>query len=159
MQQMPRSMRRWGSMPAMDSPSSSMRPALGARKPQMVFTTVDLPAPLRPMRPLISPAFTSRETSRSTSMSWSYPAVTPSRSSSGSAMGAAPEVRLDHRGVLQHFARGALGDEAPGVHARGAMAEIHHDRHVVAHDEEGVALCVARADERGHGLAHHRVHR
>ena len=39
------------------------------------------------------------------------------------------------------------------------MAKLHDDGHVVAHDEEGVALRVAGPDEPRHGLAHHGVHR
>src|SRR5438105_6859643 len=158
MQQMPRSMRRCGARPAIDSPWYLMAPDFGARNPQTVRTTVDLPAPLSPMRPLTRPAWTWSETSRSTSMSWAYPAVTLSTSSISSCMAAASEIRLDHRGVLQHGARGARGDEASRVHADGAVAEVDHDRHVVDHDDERVALRVAAANEPRHRLAHHGMH-
>jgi hypothetical protein len=69
MQQMPRSISRCVAMPAIDSPWNSIVPAFGASNPQIVLTSVDLPAPFSPIRPLTCPACTASETSRSTSMS------------------------------------------------------------------------------------------
>src|SRR3982074_160819 len=62
----------------MSSPSSTTRPVLGLRKPQIAFITVDLPAPLSPIRPVIEPASTVRLSDRKTSISPTYPAVTSS---------------------------------------------------------------------------------
>ena len=39
-----------------------MLPLLGVSRPEMVFSTVDFPAPLAPIRVTTSPSFTSKET-------------------------------------------------------------------------------------------------
>jgi hypothetical protein len=49
----------------MSSPSKRIRPAAARGVPQMVISSVDLPAPLAPMRVTISPSPTSRSTPRS----------------------------------------------------------------------------------------------
>jgi hypothetical protein len=46
-----------------------MTPDLGRRKPQIVFMMVDLPAPFRPMRPVIAPSSTETLIERRMSMS------------------------------------------------------------------------------------------
>src|SRR3954454_9505546 len=47
------------------SPSSRIRSETGLWKPQRIFTSVDLPAPLSPSRPSTSPCLRLRLTSRS----------------------------------------------------------------------------------------------
>src|SRR5919199_4974308 len=49
------------------SPRSTMRPLSGFSKPQMIFISVDLPAPLSPSRPSTSPLRRFRLMSRSAS--------------------------------------------------------------------------------------------
>ena len=44
-------------------PSTTTRPLLGTRMPVSIFIVVDLPAPLGPIYPTISPSFTRNETS------------------------------------------------------------------------------------------------
>jgi len=56
-----------GGRPAIDVPPSRTRPRLGASTPAMTLSSVDLPAPLGPMTPTISPRSTSRSTPLSTS--------------------------------------------------------------------------------------------
>src|SRR4029079_334746 len=47
------------------SPRSVIRPSSGFSNPQMIFISVDLPAPLSPSRPSTSPSFRCRSISRS----------------------------------------------------------------------------------------------
>ena len=52
-----------GSVKWTSSPSIRMRPAVGGYTPQMILTSVDLPAPLSPTSATTSPAWTSSEKS------------------------------------------------------------------------------------------------
>jgi hypothetical protein len=74
-----------------------MRPALGARKPQMVFTTVDLPAPFRADEPAHPPGVHLER-----DLAQHVDVLRVARGDAvqleqRSCMAAAPEVRLDHR--------------------------------------------------------------
>jgi hypothetical protein len=66
---MPRSTSVCGAMPVMSAPSKVTVPLEGRTKPQTVFISVDLPAPFRPMRPVMRPASMRIERSRRTWMS------------------------------------------------------------------------------------------
>src|SRR6201996_3771479 len=55
---MPAAQMRCGARPVMSRPSKEIRPASGRWKPAMAANSVVLPAPLGPIRPTISPAFT-----------------------------------------------------------------------------------------------------
>src|SRR5208282_3103963 len=149
MQQMPWSMSLCVGMSASEAPRYWMVPVFGARKPHTVLITVDLPAPLSPIRPLTRPLCTSRDTSRSTSMSRSYPAVMRSSRRSVSDMARAAEIGLDHGAVLEHLASRPHRHQSPCVDTGCAMAQLHHDRHVMAHEQKGLPLCIAPPDERG----------
>ncbi|MNO05552.1 hypothetical protein D3C81_2269870 [compost metagenome] len=70
-----------GAFPEISLPAHVTLPVFGRRNPQMVFINVDLPAPFRPIRPLMWPALTDSDTLRRTSMSPMYPAVTLSMAS------------------------------------------------------------------------------
>jgi hypothetical protein len=55
-------------MPSSDPtrpPKVSARPLVGSVMRERIFSSVDFPAPLRPMIPTTSPCFTSKETSLS----------------------------------------------------------------------------------------------
>jgi len=52
----------------MSLPSKTTLPARTLRSPEMVFSVVDLPAPLAPMRVAILPSSTPKEMSRIASM-------------------------------------------------------------------------------------------
>ena len=58
----PRWLMRSGRRPVMSCPSRRTRPASGGWKPVIRSNSVDLPAPLGPMMPTISPSFTSKTT-------------------------------------------------------------------------------------------------
>src|SRR5262245_33824359 len=52
----------WGGRPAMSSPSNTIRPLVGRSTPVRQLKSVDLPAPLGPMIPRISPEGTASDT-------------------------------------------------------------------------------------------------
>ena len=58
-----------GERPLTSWPSKSTLPARGTSRPAIVFNSVDLPAPLGPMRPTTSPDPTLRFASRSAEIS------------------------------------------------------------------------------------------
>ncbi len=49
----------WTGIAEMTSPSSRISPDLGCRRPEIVFSVVDFPAPFAPIRVTISPRWTS----------------------------------------------------------------------------------------------------
>src|SRR5690606_7120845 len=171
MYQSPSSIMVCGPLPVISRPPRVMRPLLGVRKPHSAFMSVDLPAPFRPIRPLIRPAWTSSDTLRRTSMSPRYPAVTPSMESSGPDMSASlvmflllvlgvrAEIGLDHGAVVEHLLGRAVGEHLAVVHAHRTPAQLHHHRHVVAHEDEGLSVRVALANEGRHDLLHRGMHR
>ena len=59
---MPRATSLWGGTPFRSCPIKVTDPPRGWRRPEMVLSTVDFPAPLAPMRVTISPSLTSRDT-------------------------------------------------------------------------------------------------
>ena len=61
-----------------------MLPALGGKLPAMILTSVDLPAPLSPIRPTTSPGLSDRDTSLS---AWMAPKCLETPVSSRMAMG------------------------------------------------------------------------
>jgi len=61
----PRRITAWVGRPAMSRPASRMRPARGFGSPQIVISSVDLPAPLAPISVTISPGMTRIDTSES----------------------------------------------------------------------------------------------
>ncbi len=61
----PRRMMAWVGRAVMSWPSNRMRPSRARGSPQIVISSVDLPAPLAPIRVTISPGSTRSETPRS----------------------------------------------------------------------------------------------
>ena len=59
--EMPRFTISCAGTPAMSWPWKSMAPVFGFRRPEIVRSVVDLPAPFAPMSVTISPSSTSRE--------------------------------------------------------------------------------------------------
>ena len=55
----------WVGRPAISRPSRMIRPPRGRGSPQMVISSVDLPAPLAPIRVTISPGMTRIDTADS----------------------------------------------------------------------------------------------
>jgi len=62
--EIPRATISWGWRPRRDSPRKRISPPRGGTMPQTDMRVVDFPAPLAPMRVMISPSPTVRDTSR-----------------------------------------------------------------------------------------------
>src|SRR5690349_24196722 len=120
-------------------PAKRMRPALGARSPATQLKKVDLPAPLGPMRPTISPSSTVR---------------------SASATAVKPAKRLVTFSALSSMAwrRGASGarrgQSMPNLEqTAGLKAGDEHDDAAI--DDEGEAGAAAAEPGVGGGLERH----
>src|SRR5205814_6985769 len=105
---MPRRARWWVGIFNRSTPSNSARPPLAFSKPITAFMSVVLPAPLRPMRPIIEPLGTSSETSRRMRIA----AIDTLRFSALSTL--AHDVALDF-GIGERRLRRGVGDDAAVV--------------------------------------------
>src|SRR2546421_1135439 len=134
-------------------PRYSMSPAATGWMPVMAFSVVVLPAPFAPMRLTSSPSRTSNDTPLTAWMP-PYATLRPvtlsrvfaiARSSVSFVTGA--EVRLDHLLVALHVVRRAFGDLLAVVEHRHAVAQAHHQLHVVLDEQDGAAVLADAVDE------------
>src|SRR2546430_9969120 len=112
---MPRRARPWVGSGSKSRVSNRTEPRAALRSPMMVFMSVVLPAPLRPMRPVIEPGGTSSDTPRRICTA----AIDTWRFSTLST--AADDVAL-HLRIGERRLRRGVGDDAPvveGEHAPG----------------------------------------
>src|SRR5258706_11470479 len=111
----------------------SMLPLDALSSPITLFMSVVLPAPLRPMRPVIEPEGTSSETSRRMRIA----AMETLRFSILSTL--AHHVADDLR-VLQRRLRRGVRDDAAVVEGEHALREAAHHLHVVLDEQHRRAL-------------------
>src|SRR5947208_783044 len=105
-----------------------MRPLDALRRPMMLFMSVVLPAPLRPMSPVIEPGGTASETSRRICTE-SIETLSPSTLSIAASQPAhhvALHFRVGERGL-----RRPVGDDPAVVEREHPPGEAGHDLHVV----------------------------
>src|SRR5689334_18652477 len=140
---MPRRARAWLATPARSRPSKRTLPPPTLRMPITVFISVVLPAPLRPMRPIIEPGGTSSDTSRRIRV----PPIETSRCSTLSTL--AHHVALDV-GIGERDLRRGVGDDAAVVERQHALREAGNDLHVVLDEEHGGALGAHRLEHHLH---------
>src|SRR6266705_810525 len=119
----------------MGRPSNRISPVRTRVMPQMLRTSVVLPAPLGPSSPTTPPPGTASDTLRSTSMR-PYPAVRPRISS---MTGPPSEIGFDDECVFLHFGRASLRYLFTVVENVNDLREVHDDPHVVLDDQEGHA--------------------
>src|ERR1700742_5205948 len=136
----------------MSSPFQEMVPAVGRTSPEMVLSVVVLPAPLPPIRATISPMSTLNEMPFSTSI-WPYDTW---RSSILSMAMPPAEIGLDDLRIALNVRRRALGDFLAEVEHRDAVADSHHQPHVVLDQQNRDAAALERSDgvEKRHALRH-----
>src|SRR3954471_15321967 len=128
---MPMRARAWLATPARSVSPKRMLPPLGLRMPMMVFMSVVLPAPLRPMRPIIDPVGSSSDTPRR--MCTAAMETLRSSTLSTSALQAltlAHHVPL-HVGIGQRDRRRRVGDDAAVIEGEHSLGEAAHHLHVV----------------------------
>src|SRR5512145_2611802 len=123
--------------------SKAMPPLAALRMPMMVFMSVVLPAPLRPMSPVIEPGVSSIETSRRICVP-AMDTLTRSTLSTG-ACDVALHLRIAERGL-----RRRVGDDAAVVEGEHALREAAHDLHVVLDEEHGCTLGAHRLEHHLH---------
>src|SRR4051812_32699037 len=124
---MPMRARVWVGAFVRSMPSKSTAPA-GRKRPMTVFISVVLPAPLRPIRPIIAPSGTSSETSRRMRIAPIDTLTLPTLSTR------AHHVTLDLRVGERRLGRG-VGDDAAVVEGEHALREAAHHLHVVLDEE------------------------
>src|SRR5512134_4044665 len=107
-----------------------MLPDAGRRSPASAFSVVDLPAPLAPINVTSSPCATVRSIPFT---AWMPPYATRSPLTSSKR---ASQVGLDHRRVALHGGRVAFGNLHAVVEHRHAVAQSHHEFHVVLDEEQ-----------------------
>src|SRR6185312_676261 len=137
--------RAWAAAEALVTsiPSKTMRPSLGRRSPAMQLKKVDLPAPLGPMRPTISPLSTWRS-APATALKLPNALATFSALSSMTASPTPAEARRDAlMPQLQKPARLEAGDQ----HDDAAIDDISEAR--AAATEPGVGRGLQRDEDHG----------
>src|SRR4051812_4291877 len=132
---MPMRARAWLGTPARSVSPKRMLPPLGLRMPMMVFMSVVLPAPLRPMRPIMDPVGSSSDTPRrmctasmDTLRSWTL------STSALQALTLAHHVPL-YIGIGQHDRGRRVGDDAAIVEGDDPLGEAAHHLHVMLDEE------------------------
>src|SRR3954470_22588062 len=126
-------------------PSSRTSPANAGSSPMIVFSIVDLPAPLRPSKATTSPAATSSCTSNRT-CARPYPPLTCCISSIA-------KVHLAHSWIVACCSRRPAGYDFSTMEHEHTVCEAEHRFHVMLGKQHG-DLFVAR--QRGNE-AHERV--
>src|SRR5205809_718266 len=116
----------------MSAPSSDTRPPRAGNRPMIVFNSVVLPTPLRPMRHTTLFAGTVRSTPHSTCDS-PYAASTPSTVS----MRLLPlsEVDLEHARIGLHLVDRSLAQHGALMKDRHLAGDLAHELHVVLDDQ------------------------
>src|SRR6185503_17795120 len=123
-------------------PSKRTEPRPALSKPITVFMTVVLPAPLRPMRPVMDPAATSSETSRRICIE----AIATLRLSTLSmAYHVALHLRIRKRGL-----RRRIYDDAAVVEGEHALREAADHLHVVLDEQHRRSLGPHRIEHHAH---------
>src|SRR5919206_2859464 len=113
-------------------PSNCTAPLAALRRPMSVFMSVVLPAPLRPMSPIIAPSGTASDTSRNicTALIATLRFFNSSmRGSPQAADDVPPHVRIGERDL-----RCGVGDDATVVEREHALREAAHHFHVVLYE-------------------------
>src|SRR3954454_21384998 len=105
--------------------------------PMSARRSVVLPAPLRPIRPHISPSLTSSDALRTTGtgpMATSRLSILSTRRGPGGYWLRAADKRL-HAGIGERLRRCAVGNYCPVVESEDAIRKSGDDIHVVLHKE------------------------
>src|SRR6476646_2283922 len=130
-----------GLLRAICLPSNTISPVCRT-VPDTARSVVVLPAPLAPSRATISPSATVSETPCK-ALIGPYRASTPCSSSSVDSLD--PQVGLDHVRICLHLAGRSLCDLAAEVEHVHAVADRHHQLHVVFDEQDRKVEVVAKS--------------
>src|SRR3954451_23625020 len=142
--EMPRPMRSWVGTPVRSRPANTTRPATGWTTPPTALTSDDLPAPLGPTRPTISPESTCRPT-LSTAKNGPYRTVMPESSSIDAA-----KIVFHDALVGEDVARRTVGDLLAGEQDHDPIGELSDHLHGVL-DQEYRAARLEFGQQGDHG--------
>src|SRR5947207_5902419 len=134
---MPRRTRACVGCESRSRPANCTSPLPALRSPITVFMSVVLPAPLRPMRPIMARSGTENVTPRR--ICTASIATARLRTSSMRGLGAADDVPAHFR-VGERDLRRRVGDDASIVEGEHALREPAHYLHVVLDEEHGGAF-------------------
>src|ERR1700754_1034171 len=128
----------WAGWPSTCFPLNSTFPLVSSSSPMMERSVVVFPAPFRPIRQTISPCLTSKV------MFWStwlapYQALRFSTRNIASVLPLAKIDALDLV-VLTYFGRRALCKQFPVMKNQNAIADSHHQFHLVLDQNDGSFL-------------------
>src|SRR2546422_3703887 len=141
-----------GSAPWIGRPSNTMRPRVGASRPETARSVDVLPAPLAPITQTSSPGYTTRSRPRRTATG-PYAAWRSSRLSNGARSDTAidgPQVGADDVRVrLDRGGGGPRGHAGLGSDRHG-VRDGHDHPHIVLDQEDGGALVTDSTDQVGH---------
>src|SRR6478736_8159681 len=130
---MPSCARPWVGRRTRSRSSKRTVPPAGFKRPITLFISVVLPAPFRPMSPIIAPLGTSSETPRRTCVEASE--TERSRMLSMASHHVALHFRIGQRNL-----RHGVGDDAAVVEGEHALRKAADDFHVVLDEEHGGAF-------------------
>src|SRR5438477_6866116 len=133
---MPRCTRACVGWASRSRPPNVICPAAALSKPMTAFISVVLPAPLRPMRPIIDCSGTASDTPRR--ICTALMATLRLRTSSMRGLRAADDVAAHFRVGERDLGRG-VGDDAPVVEGEHALGEAAYHLHVVLDEEHRCA--------------------
>src|SRR5215467_8253329 len=128
---MPRRMTLSGSMRRISRPSNTMLPLCGSMTPQIVFSTVVLPAPLAPRIVTTPPCGTSKDTPRMATIG-PYQVSTLATVRIGSGMArSASEIGANHLGMALDLPRSAESERTTVVQRQDPVRNGRNEFHVV----------------------------
>src|SRR5256885_7856421 len=134
---MPRCTRACVAWARRSRPANVTWPLAARSRPMTAFISVVLPAPLRPMRPIIACSGTASVTPRR--ICTALMATLRLRTSSMGGLCAADDVAAHFRVGERDLGR-RVGDDAPVVEGEHALGEAAHHLHVVLDEEHRRAL-------------------
>src|ERR1700681_3043873 len=143
-----------GCSPSSGLPANRIVPDDGAITREIALSVVLLPAPFAPSSDTISPSATTSEMPCSASTA-PYRAT---RSWISSSIERAAEIRGDHVGVARDLLGRSFRDVLAEVQHRDAVADGHHEVHVVLDEQQRRILLANAAQQCDEGVGFGRVH-
>src|SRR5258708_38708513 len=140
---MPRGARAWVGRLSSSRLSKRTAPPRALSKPITAFISVVLPAPLRPMRPIMEPLGTSSDTSRRMR-------IAAMETLKFSTLGTVADDVALHFRIGERRLRRGVGDDAAVVKRQHALREAAHHLHVVLDEQHRRALGAHRVEHHLH---------
>ncbi len=156
----PRRTSRLGARPVMSSPLSRIEPRRGRSRPNTVFMSVDLPAPLGPISVTISPGSDlDRHVVQDLHLLVAGADALDAEQAHGACAWRAPRYAASTRGSRRTVVGRPFRERPPLAHDDHRVADRHHQVHVVLDEQDGDAALGCQALDVARQLLHlRRVH-